>query len=126
MKSLVIIAHGSKKESSNDEVKKIVENIRKYNTSYLNIEVSFLEFESPSLEDSIKKCVDLKSHKICIYPYFLNSGKHVTFDIPNIVKELKTKYHKTIFLILPHFGKSKSVTNIILSDINKINNSRET
>lgn len=118
MKSLIIIAHGSKKESSNDEVKKIVENVRKYKTSYTNIEVSFLEFESPSLEDSVKKCIELKSHQISIYPYFLNSGKHVTFDIPNTVEKLKTKYQKTSFLILPHFGKSESVTEIILSDIN--------
>ena len=85
MKSLIIIAHGSKKESSNNEVKEIVDNIRKYNTLYSNIEVSFLEFEAPSLEDSIKKCVELKSQQIYIYPYFLNSGKHVTFDIPDII-----------------------------------------
>ena len=117
MTSLIIIAHGSKKESSNDEVKEIVKNVRRNNTLYSNIEVAFLEFETPSLEDSVKKCVELHSQIIYIYPYFLNSGKHVTFDIPHIVEELKTKYHKTSFVILPHFGKSESVTDLILSDV---------
>lgn len=120
MKSLIIVAHGSKKKSSNDEVVEIVNSIQKNNTLYSTIEVSFLEFQSPSLEESIQKCMELDSEKIYIYPYFLNSGKHVTFDIPNIVKELELKYKKTDFIVLPHFGKSVRVTDIILSDINEI------
>jgi len=117
MKSLIIVAHGSKKKSSNDEVIEIVKNIKKSNTDYSNIEESFLEFETPSLEESVHKCIESKSNQIFIYPYFLNSGKHVTLDIPTIVDEFKTKFQKTSFTILPHFGKSKSVTEIISSDI---------
>ena len=117
MNSLIIVAHGSKKKSSNDEVVEIVNQIKKENTLYKNIEVSFLEFESPNIEQSVQKCIELKSQKIYIYPYFLNSGKHVTFDIPNMVKELKEKHQTTSFVLLPHFGQSKNVTDIILSDI---------
>lgn len=32
MKSLIIIAHGSKKESSNEEVKESVKKVKDYNT----------------------------------------------------------------------------------------------
>jgi len=117
MKSLIIVAHGSKKKSSNDEVIEIVNSIKNKKPLYKNIEVSFLEFQSPSLEESIEKCAKLKSDDIYIYPYFLNSGKHVTSDIPNIVKNLQLKYPKINLTLLPHFGKSKSVTDIILLDI---------
>ena len=117
MKSLIIIAHGSRKETSNSEVIKIVDDIKNSDTLYNNIESAFLEFATPTIEQSVKKCIEEKSQEIDIYPYFLNSGKHVTSDIPNVIEELKIKYLNIKFSILPHFGQSKTITKIILSDI---------
>ena len=117
MKSLIIIAHGSKKEGSNNEVREIVNSIQTENTIYDKIEVSFLEFATPTLEQSVKKYIEEKSNDITIYPYFLNSGKHVTYDIPNKIKLLEQKYQDVTFTILPHFGCSESIKKIILSDI---------
>jgi len=117
MKSLIIIAHGSKKEGSNNEVREIVNSIQTENTIYDKIEVSFLEFATPTLEQSVKKCIEEKSNDITIYPYFLNSGKHVTYDIPNEIKIVGQKYQDVTFTILPHFGSSESIKKIILSDI---------
>lgn len=117
MKSLIIIAHGSKKEKSNNEVREIVNSIQTENTLYDKIEVSFLEFATPTLEQSVKKCIEDKSYNITIYPYFLNSGKHVTYDIPYEIRLLKQKYQDIEFIILSHFGKSESIKKIILSDI---------
>lgn len=117
MKSLIIIAHGSKKKSSNNEVIDIVNNIKNSDTHYDIVEPAFLEFAIPNLEKSIEICIDKSSTDIDIYPYFLNSGKHVTVDIPDLIEKIKSKYPKTNFTVLPHFGKSKTITDIILSDI---------
>ena len=116
MKSLIIIAHGSRKETSNIEVIDIVNQIKNSKTSYTLVESAFLEFASPSIEDSVKKSIDLNLIEIYIYPYFLNSGKHVTSDIPDTIKILKLKYPQVNFTILPHFGESKKINEIILSD----------
>tara|TARA_B110000046_G_C12823898_1_gene326563 strand:+ start:168 stop:524 length:357 start_codon:yes stop_codon:yes gene_type:complete len=117
MKSLIIIAHGSKKATSNNEVLDIVNNIKKSITLYTIIEPAFLEFALPSLDNSIEICINKNSTDVDIYPYFLNSGKHVTVDIPDLIVEFKSKYPKIKFTILPHFGQSKTITDIILSDI---------
>ena len=117
MKSLIIIAHGSRKNISNNEVIKIVNDIKNSDTLYDNIESSFLEFATPTIEQSVNKCIEQKSLEIDIYPYFLNSGKHVTYDIPNEIEKLKVKYPNIKFSILPHFGVSNTITQIILSDI---------
>lgn len=117
MKSLIIIAHGSRKETSNIEVIDIVNQIKNSETSYSLVEPSFLEFATPSIEDSVKKSIDQNLLEIYIYPYFLNSGKHVTSDIPNTIKTLEIKYPLVNFTMLPHFGESKKINEIILSDI---------
>jgi sirohydrochlorin ferrochelatase len=117
MKSLIIIAHGSKKKSSNNEVIDIVNTIQQSDTKYDIVEPSFLEFAIPNLEKSIQVCIDKHAVDIDIYPYFLNSGKHVTVDIPNLIEEFKSKYPKISFVILPHFGQSTTIKDIILSDI---------
>ena len=64
----------------------------------------------------MKKSIDQNLLEIYIYPYFLNSGKHVTSDIPDTIKALKIKYHQVNFTMLPHFGESKKINEIILSD----------
>lgn len=57
--------------------------------------------------------------EIDIYPFFLNSGKHVTIDIPNIIKDFQIKYPLIDFVILNHFGKSDKIKDIVLSDLAK-------
>jgi len=116
MKSLIVIAHGSKKDVSNNEVLEIVKQIKQSKTQYALIEPAFLEFATPSIDKSVQKSVDNNHLEIFIYPYFLNSGKHVTSDIPNAIKKLEIKYPKAKFTILPHFGQSNKINKIILSD----------
>lgn len=53
---------------------------------------AFLEFATPTLEESILSCVDKGADEIVISPYFLASGNHVTRDIPQVVK-IKLKEH---------------------------------
>lgn len=118
MKALVLIAHGSKKDKSNQEFRDLVKEIKEQSKDkYSEIEASFLEFESPSIEELTHKLYEKNIKDISFYPYFLNSGKHVSIDIPNIIKELENKYQDASFTLLPHFGLSKNISNIICNDI---------
>ncbi|CAA6804505.1 MAG: Unknown protein [uncultured Sulfurovum sp.] len=117
MKSLIIISHGSKKEASNKEVIEIVNQVKNSSTVYENIQPAFLEFATPTIQESIEKCIQAGTHEINIYPYFLNSGKHVTKDIPETIEKLKVEYPTLIFNLLEHFGKSKRINEIISEHI---------
>lgn len=117
--ALIIIAHGSKKESSNNEFISMVDSIRDSSEHYDFIEASFLELASPSIEYSVNKLSAKNVNKIDFYPFFLNSGKHVVVDIPNIVDELSNRYSEIEFNILRHFGKSDNIESIILKDISQ-------
>ncbi len=118
MKALILIAHGSKKEKSNEEFRELVDEIKNLNSNkYEKIETAFLEFVTPSIEDIVKDLVIQNIKTITFYPYFLNSGKHVSIDIPNIVNTLKIKYPNIEFNVLEHFGLSNKIASIISEEI---------
>lgn len=116
MKAIVLIAHGSKRDTSNNEFKDMVEKIKK-SSNYDFTKAAFLELADPSIENVTKELIEKDIKNIHFYPFFLNSGKHVLVDIPNIVDELKSKYTHIEFKLLEHFGKSETIEKIILEDI---------
>lgn len=117
MQAIVLIAHGSKKENSNNEFLSMVKNIEECSNFDLT-KAAFLELANPSIQDVVNEFIEKGVNKISFYPFFLNSGKHVVSDIPNIIKKFEKDNPTIKFDILEHFGKSKKIEEIILSDIN--------
>ena len=104
-KALVLIAHGSKQESSNQEVISLVESIRpSLSEEFAIIQVSFLEFKSPGLKESLQICLDQGAEDIVVLPYFLAAGKHVTVDLPNVVKHVAEKNPHCKIELKEHIG----------------------
>jgi sirohydrochlorin cobaltochelatase len=120
MNGLIMIAHGSKKKLSNNEFKNLVNEIKNKNKDFEEIDAAFLEFAAPSLNIVVKKQIEKNINNIYFYPYFLNSGKHVSVDLPIIINDLKKVYININFTLLEHFGKSNKISDIILSDIKNI------
>ena len=117
MKALIIIAHGSRKELSNSEFTLLVKKFKKMNNSFSEVEEAFLEIAEPSISDVIENLNKKNIKEIIIYPYFLNQGKHVLIDIPNKVREEENKYQDIEFKLLPHFGSSLKIFDIIENDV---------
>lgn len=118
MKAIIFIAHGSKKEQSNNEFINLIEKVSKEDTKYDLKKAAFLELATPSIQEVAVEFIKKGAKKISFYPFFLNSGKHVLIDLPNIIEDLKKEYPLVEFKLLSHFGKSEKIKDIILSDIN--------
>ena len=115
---VIIVAHGSKCSESNEEFIKLCEKVKLENIFEFDlIKYAFLEFEKPTMEMVLRNMSDKKIQKVYVYPYFLNSGKHVSVDIPKIVSTLEVKYPSMDIELLEHFGSSQSVVSIISSDL---------
>lgn len=82
---LLIVGHGSNLEYNSNIIKKLAEEFAK---KIKNVEVAFLNIQSPSISDGIKKLIDNDVKKIIVFPFFLAKGVHVLEDIP---KELGIK-----------------------------------
>uniref|UniRef100_UPI0040482018 sirohydrochlorin chelatase n=1 Tax=Aliarcobacter sp. TaxID=2321116 RepID=UPI0040482018 len=118
MDALIIVAHGSKLKSSNDEVISIVNKIKQnIENDELLVFYSFLELTEPSIFISINKAIAENCKKIKIFPYFLAAGKHVKEDIPCEIKKFKKKYPEIEFVLLPHIGECKGIEEMIISNI---------
>lgn len=119
MKALLLIAHGSRRKQSNDEVIVLAERL-KLNCSehYEIIHAGFLELAETLIPDGIKKCVDEGASTIIVLPYFLNSGRHVVEDIPNIVNDTKPHYPNIDIKIAPHLGASPLMMDLLMTTAN--------
>ena len=118
MEALIIIAHGSKVKSSNDEIVDIISKIKNnLTTTELLVLHAFLELSEPSISVSINRDIDENCKKIKIFPYFLAAGKHVQEDIPSVIQEFKDSYPKIEFILLPHIGKCNGIENMIISNL---------
>ena len=119
MEALLLLAHGSRSKQSNLEVFYLVEQLkRKYLKQYPIIHPAFLELSTQNLiPESINLCVDDGATSILVIPYFLNSGRHVTEDIPNKINETQKLYPNIDISIAPHIGASELMIEVVMSSI---------
>lgn len=111
--AVILIAHGSKRSESNEEFIRLVKKVKEQESRLHAVEFAFLELAQPSIEDSIDKMHQMKMDEVYLYPYFLNSGKHIAVDIPNIAREMQIKIKDMKIEVLKHFGESQSIVKII-------------
>ena len=70
MKALLLIAHGSRRQQSNDEVVELADKLKKNSVGqYDIIHAGFLELAETLIPDGIKKCVDDGATSIVVLPY---------------------------------------------------------
>ncbi len=116
MKSLLLIAHGSRREASNDEIRDLTEQLKRQAAGrYDSVSCAFLELATPSISEGIEACVQAGATEVTVLPYFLSAGRHVARDIPEEIA-LKQKQHPALKIeIAPYLGASEQMTSVLLS-----------
>jgi sirohydrochlorin ferrochelatase len=115
-RALVIVAHGSRREASNDEVRKFVEGVaNKVGERFMQIEAAFLELAEPSIPDGIEKCIQAGADEVIVLPYFLTAGRHVAQDIPAEVEIKRKQYPHTPISIAAYLGADERVADLMAS-----------
>lgn len=120
MKSLILLAHGSRREASNEEFKALYEKLRREELSFDSVDYAFLELAKPAVNEVIEALHVKGSSHIVVYPFFLNGGVHVSRDIPLLLEECERKYPHINFTLLDYFGKNERFVEIICEDILRI------
>ena len=120
MKALLLVAHGSRREKSNEEVVAISTKLKKHCDGEFDIvKPAFLELAEVLIPDGIQQCVNDGATSIIVLPYFLNSGRHVVEDIPEIVNAEKEKYSDVTITISSHLGSSEMIMDVLISTANE-------
>ena len=114
MKALLLVAHGSRRAESNDEVVALADELRsKCAGQYCVVNAAFLELAHPLIPAGIERCIAEGAQAIRVLPYFLNSGRHVTEDIPNIVNEASQRFPGVDITVAPHIGASPLMMGLL-------------
>ncbi len=115
MHQLIIIAHGSRRQESNDEILALVEHVRSQaGDRYDAIACAYLELAKPSSEDAIANAVAGGAEHITLLPYFLTDGNHVAHDIPAIRDRCTQLYPEVPIDLKPYLGQSPAIADLLL------------
>lgn len=116
MKSLILIAHGSRLPQSNDEVRDLSEALRKrVGQDFERVDCAFLELAAPDIPEAIDAAAAAGSDTIYLLPYFLNSGRHVAEDIPGIIADKQRQYPELELVQTPILGSAPGIVDLLLA-----------
>lgn len=115
MHYLLLIAHGSRRSESNDEVRALAERLReRAGGRFDRIRCAFLELADPDIPGAIDQCVAEGASRILAVPYFLSAGRHVAHDIPAHVDAKKRQYPDLDIRLAEHLGAMPGLVDVIL------------
>jgi sirohydrochlorin ferrochelatase len=116
MKSAVIIlGHGSRSEGADKSIQRIAAEVKKRG-GYEIVEQAFLQHTPPTLMETIEACARQDAGRIVIVPFFMQSGAHVTKDVPALIEQARKK-HPGIEILLTDFVGSHPLMAEIMMDL---------
>ena len=115
---LVIIAHGSRRAQSNQEVRDLASKMQSLsNNQYQTIKAGFLELAEPLIPQALEECILQGSQEIHVFPYFLSAGRHVVTDVPNDVTLIQEKYPDINIVMKDYLGNNELLPQLILNSL---------
>ena len=115
MQALLIVAHGSRREESNEEIRRLTEKVSAKAAGQFDlIECAFLELASTLIPDGVQGLVDQGATSIMVLPYFLAKGAHVANDIPDAVAVARNAHPDVDITISNYFGACDTVPDALV------------
>lgn len=110
-RAMVLIAHGSRIEAANEEVRVLARTL----AARLGYPViaAYLELADPSIPAAVDQALELDPSEILVLPYFLTQGRHVQEDIPAILAEKARAYPETPLKLLPYLGSQVAILDLL-------------
>ncbi len=115
MKSLLVVAHGSRRKASNDEIRQLVGRLRALENGYDRIDCAFLELAEPSIPDGLRALIDAGSEEVVVLPYFLSAGRHVAADIPGEIDVVRRERSAASIQLAPYLGAAQDIPKLMLA-----------
>jgi len=114
--ALLIVAHGSRLEASNQEVWDLTERVEALAEGrYLSVKCAFLELAEPSIPAGIGDSIANGVEQLLVLPYFLSAGRHVSQEIPEILAREREAYPGVEIELLPHLGAASAIAGLLLT-----------
>ena len=115
MKAFLLIAHGSKVDASNQEVRQLAVRLEAAARDRFDlVKCAFLELAQPSIPEGVQKCIDAGAREVFVVPYFLAAGRHVRTDIPGELQKKREEHPQIEIHLCDYLGKSPALTGLLV------------
>ncbi len=115
MKAILLVAHGSRKQSSNEEVRQLSLKMNQLiGNNFDIVKFAFLELADPSIPEGINQLAEVGAKEITVVPYFLSAGRHVTEDVPAEVQKGVENHPDIKIVISDYLGANSEIANLLL------------
>lgn len=111
MKSLILLAHGSRHPATADEVAALATSVAA--TMNCDVRHAFLEIGRPTLVDAIAQAIEGGAKLVNVLPLFVNTGNHVVRDLPELITEARGRYPNVKIELLRHVGAHPAYTGLV-------------
>lgn len=111
--AIVLIAHGSRREEANAELRALAASISDHRPGDL-IVPAFLELAEPSIPAAVQACIEQGAREVRLFPYFLSAGMHVTRDLEGFRQQFATEHPEVEFRLLRPLGAHSEITRLVL------------
>lgn len=116
MHALLLIAHGSRRSASNDEVRDLAHQLSNISNGKFSCVIpAFLELAEPDIPKGVDLCVEAGADEITVLPYFLSAGRHVVEDIPEDLNKAKEKHSGIKINLCRHIGKHPDMMKLMMN-----------
>lgn len=115
---LIIAAHGSRLAASNDEIRQLAAALEPVVAGrYQRVDAAFLELADPSIAAAIDAAVAAGARDIAVLPYFLAAGRHVSRDLPRLVKDRQQAHPAISIRLLDYLGRRPELLQLLAKSV---------
>jgi len=116
MHALLLIAHGSRREASNTEVRELAARLERLAGNRFGCVIpAFLELAEPDIPTGVGLCAKHGATTVTAVPYFLSAGRHVANDIPAELEKAARKHQAITIHQSDYLGKHEAITELLLA-----------
>jgi len=99
MIGILLIDHGSRRASSNEQLQLIAKRYQKQLPNNYVVYAAHMEIASPTISDGIEYLSQIPNMStILCHPYFLSPGRHVSEDVPTLIREAVQRLDNVNFI----------------------------
>jgi sirohydrochlorin cobaltochelatase len=109
-RAVILFAHGAREPEWAHPFEGMRDQLR---AAGITVELAFLEFMSPSLEEAAARLVEKGFETVVIMPLFLAPGAHLQHELPVLVEKTRKLHTKTEFRVTPALGETPEIVAAI-------------
>lgn len=117
-RAILLIDHGSSRARAHDQLvemaARLAEALRARGDDTI-VEIAHMELAAPSIAEGLEQCVSRGAELISAVPCLLSRGRHVSEDIPEMLKQASAKHSGVRVLYASPLAEQEGFIDLLLN-----------